>query len=250
MKGCYRNTMNINNQNSKAKDTEICNIDTVRGCENACESCFAKRNTAITIKHFEIPVPIAQYSGKMHPDRYYRFGNFGDSASNWTHSEQLLAKYGFEKFFCITKLQKIDGYTGKFNKLQVSVDPLNAEHFKITLDNLKILLKKFKDTQIVLRIRSVKTSNKQIQKRQQQAVDFANKNQLRVLETRVRFVKKDDSIEKYQLDHTAYAYRKSYLRPAKGQSFLNGVAQHYICDVKEKKCNGCKLCLKLFWEEH
>jgi hypothetical protein len=60
MNQTYCNKMFLNNQNRKAKHTDIINVDTVRGCANNCDSCFAKRNSAITIKHFEIPVLIQE----------------------------------------------------------------------------------------------------------------------------------------------------------------------------------------------
>jgi len=246
MNKTYLPTMFINNQNRKAASTDIINVDTIRGCSNNCESCFAKRNCAITIKHFEIPVPILKYTGKIRPKSYYRVGNFGDPATDWTHSEKLMVKYKFQNFFGVTKLQSLVGFTGVFDKLQVSIDTINKEHFKITIKNVKILRKKFPDIKIALRVRSLDTLDKVILKRQQKAVDFANHFMLPILETKMRFVRKS-ALTIYKLNPETYSWRNSYLRSNVGQSLLKGVDRHYVCDIKEKKCKGCKLCVNLFW---
>lgn len=237
--------MFIVHTNAKSKGSYIVNLDSVRGCKNNCESCFAKRNSSRSIKYYDKPVLVRTLYGKADPNKYYRFGNFGDPATDWRHTEELINKYKIKNNFVVTKLQTIENFTGFIKNLQVSVDPLKKEHFFITLRNVKILLNSPIETNIVLRVRSVATFDKKINKLQRIAVEFSNKYNLPILETRVRFVTKEESIRKYKLDSSKYFYRAGYLRPNYGTRFLKNVKKHYICDEKELKCKGCNNCIRL-----
>ena len=236
----YTEQMSVNNQNKKASDTTILNLDTIRGCTNNCASCYAKKVSLK--KHFNIPVPVKRYTGRPDLTKTYRFGCCGDPSTDWNHTETLIKLYGFINYFMITKLQSLEGYTGLCNKLQVSVDPLNEEHFNITLQNVETLISKYPNIQIVLRIRSCASYSYGINFLMKKAMDFAKKYNLPVLETRTRFVTKSDLI-KYCIQDKYYTFRKGYFRPNKGTSFLK---TSYVCDLKEKSCKGCKNCLKLF----
>jgi len=242
MKETYGNYMSRNKQNTKTLGSAIYNIDTFRGCNLNCESCYAKKNSAKTIEKFEIPVKVEKFVGKRQDDTWYRIGNSGDPATGWKYSEELVKKQGFKKFFCVTKLQTLAGFTGFFDKLQVSVDPLNKKHFFRTLKNIETLLKDHPNVKIMLRIRSVSTINPDLLMLQDTAVKFANMHNLPVLETRMRFNRKD-SIEKYNLSPDDYEMRSDKMtRPKHGEIFLVGAKKYYDCDLNGAKCENCSNC--------
>jgi len=240
-KETYTNKMNRNQQNTKCLGSEIYNIDTFRGCPNNCESCYAKRNSAIVIKNFEIPVKVKEFVGKLQKDVWYRIGNSGDPAMNWKYSEELIKKWKFPKFFCVTKLQSIKGFSGFFDKLQVSVDLLNSKHFFKTLDNVKKLLKNYPTIKIMLRVRSLSTYDPKIILLQDIVVKFANTYNLPILETRMRFNNKT-AFEKYKLCEDDYEWRGSYYRPHHGLKFIVGAKKYYDCDLFGMKCANCGNC--------
>ena len=243
----YGPCMEISNQNAKTQGTNIINIDTIRGCKNACESCYAKYNTCYSIKNFDIPVKVLEFKGKAKDENVYRIGNFGDPATDWAHTCETVKNLGLKKFFVVTKLQDIKGFDGSLIKnMQVSLDTLNKEHLDITLKNILSISKANPDVSIILRIRSFSSTDKRLNVQQEKAVDFAEKNNLRILETRIRFKRKYESIEKYSLDTKDYEYRGGFLRPKKGKTFLKSNKRHSICDLKELKCAGCSNCKKLF----
>lgn len=237
----YVAKMNLNLQNKKLDESNIYNIDTIRGCPNKCESCYAKKNSARNVEHFEIPIKVEEFSGKVHPERIYRIGCVGDPAWDWEHSEKLIKEYGIPQFFVVTKLQKIKGYTGFFKKMQVSLDPFNKVHMQRSMENILILLEQFPDIRVVTRIRSVKTQDETLAATQQQAVDFSNRFKLPVLETRMRFNDKK-VIEKYKLDEKFYTWSGSLLIPALGKRILKGVKILYDCDLMKEGCAGCRNC--------
>ena len=241
MKDTYGNKMNVNTQNSKCFGTAIHNIDTFRGCNLACESCYAKRNSAISIKNFEVPVKVLEFSGKVHDNIWYRIGNSGDPATGWKHSEQLIRKYKLKNFFCVTKLQSTSGFTGFFDKLQVSLDPLNNTHFFRTLKNVEYIIKNHPKVKIILRVRSVSTTNILIMALQDTAVKFADMNHLPIMETRMRFNNRA-AFEKYNLVTEDYEWRGSYYRPRHGLKLLVGVKKYYDCDLFGMKCINCSNC--------
>jgi len=240
-KETYGSTVNRNKQNNKCKDSEIWNIDTFRGCPNQCESCYAKRNCAIVIKNFDIPIKVEKFVGKLQDDAWYRIGNSGDPAMSWKHSEKLIKKWKFKRNFCVTKLQSIKGFTGYFDKLQVSVDPLNSKHFFKTLENIETLLKEFPTVKIILRVRTVSTTNTSLLTLMDTAVKFANTHNLPIIETRMRFNNKA-CIEKYDLVKDEYKWRKGYIRPHDGLKFLVGAKKYYDCDLYGLKCVNCSNC--------
>jgi len=240
-KETYGNQMNRNKQNTKCLGSEIYNIDTFRGCPHNCESCYANRNSSISIKKFEIPVKVENFVGKLQKEAWYRIGNSGDPAMNWKYSEELIKEWKFPKFFCVTKLQSIKGFTGYFDRLQVSVDPLNTKHFFKTLENIKTLLKEFPKVKIMLRVRTVSTVDPDILMLQDTAVKFANTHNLPIMETRMRFNSKS-AIEKYSLVAEDYKWRKGYIRPHDGLRFLVGAKKYYDCDLYGLKCANCSNC--------
>ena len=244
----YTDKISLNYQSGKVVGTKIQSIDFCRGCDNDCESCFALSNSRKTKKDFSIVVLANDIIGKTNPNFVYRLGNRGDPAHNWKHNETKAKELGITNNFCVTKLQSIKGFSGYFTRLQVSVDPFNPKHFAITLKNITHILNKYPKVQIVLRVRSSNSKNESLNTLQEEAVAFANTHNLPILETRVRFRRQKDSVEKYQLNTENYHNYKGYLRPKNFNRFLQGVKKHSICDESGKYCKGCKNCLNL-WKE-
>jgi len=96
---------------------------------------------------------------------------------------------GLDRTFLITKLQSTKNFNPLVTRnLEVSIDPMMPTHFFRSLKNIKQLKAQYGDNvNIMLRIRSIATSSDEINAMQKIAVDFANKHNLPVLETRVRF---------------------------------------------------------------
>jgi hypothetical protein len=244
----YTESMNINQQNGKTKGSNIMNIDTIRGCPFDCESCYAKKNSAISITNFEIPVNVQEFIGATHNDgRIYRIGNSGDPCIDWSHSEEIIKKYGIKNNFVVTKLLTTRGFTGFFKNLQVSVDTINEEHFNKTLECVDDILANYPDVKIVLRIRSISTRDIHLNVLQNTAVMFANMRELPVLETRVRFFRKD-AFEKYRLNADDYYRDHSVFKPKPGKIFLKSVKKYYDCDLYGNKCVECGNC-EITWDD-
>ena len=248
MKNEYKQELTLS-QNSKGEKSLIIQSDTIRGCKNACKSCFAEKLATKSNICFDTPVKVLKLKGKIKSNIMYRFGTAGDPATCWNHSENLIkAKWLNEdsKNMCIiTKLQSIEGFTGYFNNLQVSVDPLNKAHFFKTLRNVKILTSKFNNLNIVLRIRSTNSNSYEVQKLQKIAIKFANLNDFKVLETLMRFTSKQQLTEA-SANTTTYKWERNYYR-FQQLSNLEGVKRHFICDSKHLGCAACNLC-KNIWK--
>jgi hypothetical protein len=195
---------------------------------------------------FYKPVIVRELIGTPQEDLIYRFGNMGDPATDWENTERLLKEKDLlDKCFVTTKLQSIENFSGLIKKVQISLDPFNKEHLQITINNTSKILQRFEKLQTVMRIRSCSTYNEELMSLQAFAVEYANTLNLPVLETRVRFKKKDEAIETHELHAEHYKYHKGFLRPKNGLKFLRDVQKHYACDLNGKKCAGCLLCLTL-----
>ena len=247
MKDHYNDVMFLNNQNGKSEGTNIQNIDTIRGCPLNCESCYAKKLSAISVKTFSKPINIKEFTGKVHDDRVYRIGNYGDPCIDWSHSESIVTEYRIFNNFIVTKLTTLEGFTGLFKRLQVSVDTLNLAHYKKTLENVWKLKRDFPDVKIVLRIRSLSSHRPDLMLLQQEAVIFANQFGLPILDTRLRFQKKD-AIQRYDLVEEDYEWRGSFLRPVHGKVFIRGSQKYYDCDLYGNHCKDCKNC-EITWHD-
>ena len=105
---------------------------------------------------------------------------------NWVERRYQVG--GKDRTFLITKLPSIKNFNPLITKnLEVSVDPFEPHHFFRTLKNVKALKAQYGDNvNIMLRIRSVATQSDEINSMQKMAVDFANKHNIPVLETRMR----------------------------------------------------------------
>ncbi len=100
---------------------------------------------------------------------------------------------GKDKTFLITKLQSLDGFDPDIiRNLEVSVDPTMPDHAFRSLKNIEELKNKYGDkVNITMRVRSIASGSDEINALQKAAVDLANKNDIPILETRLRFKNPD-----------------------------------------------------------
>ena len=247
MTDTYADTMYINNQNGKMVGSKIINIDTIRGCPYGCVSCYAKKTSSRTIRDFATFVRVQKFTGKVHPEYEYRIGNQGDPCLDWKHSEELIQKYKITNIFVVTKLINLKGFTGFFTRLQVSVDPFDRAHFYQTLKNIDIVLKKYPQVKIVIRVRSCSTRRLDLMMLQKESVTFANMRKLPIMETRMRF-KDKKAIEDFQLNEDDYEWNRSFLRPKHGLKFIPKVKRYYDCDLYGNHCANCQNC-SITWDK-
>ena len=237
----YSNEISLTHVNKKVKGSEIVGLDTFRGCPHKCLDCYANRMSKIARKDFSSPVPIIKFSGKIHPEKIYRFGTVGDPDVDWSYTSDIveeMKRLGLGRYFFITKLQSIKGINPEHIKnVQVSVDPLNKKHFFKTLRNIT----KIKDTVsgVVIRLRTIQTTNRDINRLIKTGIAFAEKNDIPILETKVKFSSKSylTTLELYGYEriHSKYNVRGSILRKIRPKSLS--------CDPFAKgTCVGCKIC--------
>jgi hypothetical protein len=135
--------------------------------------------------------------------------NFIFETYDWSYTNEQIKKVGLDSpghfkgnkyipggrdmTFIITKLQNLENFDPEVTKnLEVSVDPMMPTHFFNSLKNIETINDTWPgEVNIMLRIKSVSTYSDEINALQKIAVDFANKHDIPVLETRVRFKKGD-----------------------------------------------------------
>lgn len=234
----YTGTLSLSNSNKKIKGTNIAGIDTFRGCNHGCLDCYANKMSKIARKDFGNAVPVLNFTGKIKPAKTYRIGTVGDPDHDWSHTSFVIGemkRLGLLNYFCITKLQSIEGIDSDHIKnLQVSVDPLNKKHFFKTLRN--ILKIRGRIPGILIRLRTVRTENRDINRLQHTAVSFAKKYGIEILETKMRFSKK-----KYLEALQCYDYHRPKGNYETEGSVLAGLEM--LCDPEGKgSCIGCGIC--------
>jgi hypothetical protein len=237
-------------QNKKQDSSKIYGVDTIRGCDNYCLSCYANKLISLNKINFSEPVK-AKVLRNLKEDKYLRVGMAGDPAFDWKWTVDQIKdvmkrspKATPEKIVYVTKLQKIEGFDPSVIKnMQVSVDPLNREHMETTMKNVEKLKKKDPNLNIILRIRSYDSNRKDLQKSLQDAVDFANKNKLPVLETKMR----GDGAFLELLDLDKSSYHKTATQFKANHNFLSGKidkSRYLECDPFLKGCKTCNNCAK------
>jgi len=186
-------------QNNKLKGTDIIEADTIRGCGNNCFGCYACKLSAIGKINFETEVP-AIVEGIIKAKQTWRVGVSGDPAANWAwtvkQAKAVLArspgKTAADDIVFISKLQKIDGFDPNIiQNLQISLDIMNPAQMEVTMQNLRILKKKFpemfKRNKLELRIRTVASKNKALMSVQERAIKFSHEMKIATNETPMRF---------------------------------------------------------------
>lgn len=204
---------------------------------------------------------------------FLRIGVVGDPATNWKHTCDTVSKklngQPADSIVYVTKLQRIDGFDPKvIRNMQVSVDPLNVDSMKTTMDNIKKLKQRDNSLNIVLRIRSFDSKNQELRNNLMTAVKFANDNDLPVLETKMRYPKVIANMMEMNLD----SYHRPLDKNLKGKgtnmkanhNFLSDkgwdsttnsvfknpdnpfrVNKHLECDPKLTGCENCGNCVNV-----
>ena len=207
-KGNYQEiTQNIGSQTENLKTAgEIRALDTSRGCKNFCNECYAQSLAKVAGLDFPNPKKVTLTGDflKLSPSEQksiWRIGTSGEPNWNpntnkmdwaWTNEQirnvNLHVPEAQGQLFLITKLQSLENFDPTvMRNLEISVDPFNPEHFFKTMKNVETLKEMDPTINLTMRIRSVSTQSDEINALQKIAVDFANKHDLSVLETRMRF---------------------------------------------------------------
>lgn len=233
-------------QNLKQDAADVAGVDTVRGCQNNCVSCYANKLSCQTRIGHTVPVA-AEITGKIPKGKVLRVGITGDPATDWEHSikqiQDVIARSegaSEKSVVVVSKLQNLVGFKPEVIKnMQVSIDPLDPKQMKITMENLLRIKDASPDSNIVLRIRSFASKNKELQNSLKEAVDFANKNKFPVLETKMRFTKEIAKI--LDADMSKYHDAGSVVKANEG--FLKKQVKRYLeCDPRLKGCKFCGNC--------
>ncbi len=190
---------------------------------------------------------------------FLRVGVVGDPASNWEHTHKQIDKLisktkgNVDNILFVSKLQRIDGLDPmKIKNIQVSIDPFNEKHMKTTMDNIMKIKKANPDINMLIRIRSFESKNKKLMNNLQQAIDFVNKNDIPVLETKMRFT--TPIADLLEIDRTKYHRPVKIDKEGKeverganikaNSGFLKGKIGKYLeCDPKLKGCQHCGNCM-------
>lgn len=230
----------LNNPTHKQQGSPIIGTDTVKGCTNGCFRCYANRISRIHRKVFTVPVRCFVV-GTPDANIVYRFGTFGDPATDWdwTFNElDRLRERGLGRFYILTKLQSVEGFRNDPGLcLQVSFDPLNPHQLAVTTANFdKVLAKK------VIRLKSIHSDHENLMLRQEEIIAFAKRRNAPILETRFYTNVKEDlrllCMQGYDKKRTLYKYPGSVLSDCFG---LNG---HRVCDRSNTGfCRDCLNCL-------
>jgi len=204
--------------------------------------------------------------GRVGVDKtFLRIGVVGDPASNWEHTNEVMKKKlngkGFENVVYVSKLQRIDGFDPSVIKnMHVSVDPFNKEHMDKTMANVLALKKRDPDLNIVLRIRSFDSKNPELMGNLKQAVQFANDNDLPVLETKMRYTKtvatllEMNTASYHETDGVNIKANHNFLgtggydakekKAFKNEGNALKANKYYECDKLLEGCQSCGNCVK------
>jgi hypothetical protein len=241
-----------NGANEKTEGSGILTSDTIRGCDHYCFECYALKGTAIPNISHQHPV-FQHLSGTIKSGEVLRIGTVGDPSRDWswTHEqvkgiiERSQAKdkgiTADGNVYYITKLLNLKGFNPETAKnLQVTLDPLMPAHMWTAMENIIRLKSAYHETNISVRIRSVASLHPDLQNATQAAVEFANRYNLPVIETRMRFTR-NNSMELLMLDKSKYKREGNQYKLKDGE--LDGKAdQNLVCDKKGLGCPGCGGC--------
>lgn len=225
---------------SKQEGSPIIGTDTIKGCGNDCFRCYANRIGRYHRKVFTKPVKCV-VAGFPVPELVYRFGTFGDPATDWSwtfREIERLKEIGMRRFYVLTKLQSIDGFRDDPSLcLHVSFDPLDMDQLRTTMRNVdQVVARK------VVRIKSIRSGIRALMNRQRRIIEFAQQRGLPILETRFyTHVKADLELLQmcgYKRKGTLYKYPASVLEDC------FDLQDHLVCDQSNTgKCRDCLNCL-------
>jgi hypothetical protein len=231
----------------KSAGSAIHMADPIRGCDAMCAGCYANfLGGQSKINHYQ-PVRV-HITGRITSDQLLRIGEVGDPSTDWRWSAaqvQALLNRSKEKdknvsadnVYVITKLLNISGFDASvFRNLEVSFDPLNPSHMKQTAKNLLRLKAKYPHLNIVIRIRTVATKNKDLQAMQDWAVEFANRFDLPVIETMMRWRQKE-YLDILELDKDKYKFKGQQYQLSK-PLLRDSIGDWMVCDELKMANHG------------
>ena len=225
---------------AKQEGSPIIGTDTVKGCENGCFRCYANRVARFHRKIFDKPMRCV-VAGFPIPQLVYRFGTFGDPGTDWewTFRElERLQELGMKRYYLLTKLQQVEGFRNDPALcLHVSFDPLDPKQLNVTMRNFDLVT-----ARKVVRIKSLRSGTASFMQRQRRILEFADKRQVPILETRFyTHVQRDLDLlqlQGYHRKNTLYKYPGSVLKDCFDRE------DHRVCDKSNTgKCRDCLNCL-------
>ena len=242
----YVGYVRLEQSTSKHNGSPIAAVDTIKGCNNNCFRCYANRISRFKGKTHDRPVRCVMV-GNPDPEICYRFGTFGDPASDWSWTtEQLdnLEARGMKTFYLVTKLQNIDGFpNGRGLHVHVSFDLFDTNQLRTTMTNFDRV-----DANLVIRIKTVLSKHTSLMRSQKKVVAFAVRRGVPIIETRFyTHVKQDLKFLKligYKRAGNLFKYDGSVLRD------VYGLETHLMCsDGEGGLCRNCLNCMKLIKQQ-
>ena len=230
----------LDSPTGKQEGSPIIGTDTIKGCRNGCFRCYANRISRFHRKVFAEPV-MCFVLGTPDPNIVYRFGTFGDPATDWEwtfHEVDRLRAKGMRRLYFVTKLQSVKGFRDNPGLcLHVSFDLLSPRQLSITMRNFDAITSKR-----VIRLKSIRSGHRALMARQARVVEFAEARGAPILETRFYTnVRADLSLlrmEGYEKKGALFKYPGSVLKDC------YGLKDHKVCDrANTGKCLDCLNCL-------
>jgi hypothetical protein len=229
------------------------------------KSVFEKKGDREKVEHIEKQLKEMEKLGIDHT--ILRISVVGDPATDWKHTvDEIKSKLKGNKdlygnILYVSKLQRIDGFDPEVIKsMHVSIDPFNSKHMNTTMENVKKLKKMNPDINITLRIRSFDSNNKELSDNLQKAVQFANDNDLPVLETKMRYTRQvakllemnessyhDTDGVNIKANHNFLGKKGHDANQGKMREFTDRkmvANKHVECDPTLKGCLSCGNCVR------
>ena len=238
----YVGYVRLEQSTSKHNGSPIVAVDTIKGCSNNCFRCYANRISRFKAKVHNKPVRCVVV-GKPIQDICYRFGTFGDPASDWQWTtEQLdnLEARGMKTHYLVTKLQDIKDFpNGRDLNVHVSFDLFDPDQLRTTMINFDRI-----DAKRVIRIKTILSKHTCLMRSQKKVVAFAVRRGVPIIETRFYTQVKHDlkflKLVAYKRVGKIFKYGGSVLRD------VYGLDSHLMCsDGEGGLCRNCLNCLKL-----
>jgi hypothetical protein len=239
---------------TKTKDSGILSDDTVKGCDRFCIECYGTSAATRHNTRYDIPVR-RKLHGLLHSDQVLRLGTFGDPGLDWAHTNRQV-KSVMERsraaghdvdpkthVFGVTPLLDLKNYDPKLMpNLEVTLDPIQNEKMTQSMINILRLKAQHPEVNIAVRIRSLATKSPELRASQDQAVEFANRFDLQVIETKMRWRRKV-TFNTLDLDSSAYSSDPVAKQFKLNDSQLRGKARKLeVCDEHGMGCPGCLSC--------
>ncbi|HSW40407.1 MAG TPA: hypothetical protein VLL97_13040 [Acidobacteriota bacterium] len=243
-------------KNEKTKGSNILSGDTIKSCETHCIECYANNNAMRHAVRGDVPVKMDLPPGAIREEQKLRLGTMGDPGSDWKHTNEQIRKKIREScaeghnvspeknIFVVTPLLDLDGYDPKtVPNLQVSLDPVQFDKTRVSMLNILRVKARHPEVNIAVRIRSLATNSPDFNAARDALVGFANRFNLRGIETMLRF-RKNVTKKTLQLIEDAYEWKKPH-HHLKSPQLKGQLKRGEVCDEKGTGCPGCLACRRM-----